>query len=162
MLKCNKNLKVIWVSWMHSTWNEECISHASGQAGVAMAPGMKGRKSQKRRRHKDEPPNLWTNFSNSCLAPELHVFGRCQHAPGGKQHPNSLKLVMQITWASQVAQQWSACLQCGRPGFNPWDASPGEGNDNPLQYSCLGNHMDRGAWWNTVHGATKSQTRLSD
>ena len=38
---------------------------------------------------------------------------------------------------------------------------PGEGNDNPLQYSCLGNVMDRGAWWVTVHGVTKSQTRLS-
>ena len=30
--------------------------------------------------------------------------------------------------------------------------SPGEGNDNPLQYSCLGNPMDRGVWWATVHG----------
>ena len=30
--------------------------------------------------------------------------------------------------------------------------SLGEGNGNPLQYSCLGNHMDRGAWWVTVHG----------
>ena len=29
--------------------------------------------------------------------------------------------------------------------------SPGEGNDNPLQYSCLGNPIDRGAWWATVH-----------
>ena len=33
--------------------------------------------------------------------------------------------------------------------------SPGEGNDNPLQYSCLGNPMDRGAWWATGHGVTK-------
>ena len=33
--------------------------------------------------------------------------------------------------------------------------SPGEGNDNPLQYSCLGNPMDRGAWWATVRGVTK-------
>ena len=40
--------------------------------------------------------------------------------------------------------------------------SPGEGNGNPLQYSCLENPMDRGAWWATVHGVTKSQTRLSD
>ena len=30
--------------------------------------------------------------------------------------------------------------------------SPGEGNGNPLQYSCLGNPMDRGAWWATIHG----------
>ena len=33
--------------------------------------------------------------------------------------------------------------------------SPGEGNGNPLQYSCLENSMDRGAWWTTVHGVTK-------
>ena len=40
--------------------------------------------------------------------------------------------------------------------------SPGEGNGNPLQYSCLENPMDGGAWWATVHGAAKSWTRLSD
>ena len=33
--------------------------------------------------------------------------------------------------------------------------SPGEGNGNPFQYSCLGNPMDRGTWWATVHGVTK-------
>ena len=33
--------------------------------------------------------------------------------------------------------------------------SPGKGNDNPLQYSCLGNPRDRGAWWATVHGVAK-------
>ena len=36
--------------------------------------------------------------------------------------------------------------------------SPGGGNGNPLQYSCLENPMDRGAWWATVHGVGKSQT----
>ena len=40
--------------------------------------------------------------------------------------------------------------------------SPGEGNGNPLQYSCLENPMDRGAWPATVHGVAKSQTRLSN
>ena len=33
--------------------------------------------------------------------------------------------------------------------------SPGEGNGNPLQYSCLGNPMDRGAWWASIHGVAK-------
>ena len=33
--------------------------------------------------------------------------------------------------------------------------SPGEGNGNPFHFSCLGNPMDRGAWWGTVHGVTK-------
>ena len=40
--------------------------------------------------------------------------------------------------------------------------SPGERNGKPVQYSCLGNPMDRGVWWATVHGVAKSQTRLSD
>ena len=38
----------------------------------------------------------------------------------------------------------------------------GEGNDTPLQYSCLENPMDREAWWAAVHGVTKSRTQLSD
>ena len=38
----------------------------------------------------------------------------------------------------------------------------GEGNGNPLQYSCLENPMDRGAWWATVHRVAKSQTQLRD
>ena len=38
----------------------------------------------------------------------------------------------------------------------------GEGNGTPLQYSCLENPMDGGAWWAAVHGVTKSRTRLSD
>ena len=40
--------------------------------------------------------------------------------------------------------------------------SPGEGEGNPLQYSCLKNPMDRGAWQAIVHGLAKSQTQLSD
>ena len=48
-------------------------------------------------------------------------------------------------------------------GSNPGlGRSPREGNGNPLQYSCLGNPMDRGAWWATVHGVAKSQIRLSN
>ena len=47
----------------------------------------------------------------------------------------------------------------GDPGSIPGlGRSSGEGNGNPLQYSCLGNPVDRGAWWVTVRGVTKSQT----
>ena len=62
----------------------------------------------------------------------------------------------------------STC-QCRRHGFDPWirkiptsGTSPGEGNGNPLQYSCLGNFMERVAWQATVHRVPKSRTRLSN
>ena len=56
----------------------------------------------------------------------------------------------------------SAC-NAKDPGLNPGlGRSPGEGNGDPLQYSCLENSMDGGAWQATVHGVTKSQTQLSD
>ena len=52
----------------------------------------------------------------------------------------------------------SAC-NVGDPGLIPGsERSSGEGNDNSLQYSCLENPMDRGAWWATVRGVTKSGT----
>ena len=55
----------------------------------------------------------------------------------------------------------SAC-NAGALGSIPGSGrSPGEGNGNPLQYSCLENPMDGGAWWATVHGVAKSLTRLS-
>ena len=51
----------------------------------------------------------------------------------------------------------------GDVGWIPgWGRSPGEGKGNPLQYSCLENPMDRGAWQATIHGVIKSWTQLSD
>ena len=51
----------------------------------------------------------------------------------------------------------------GDPGSIPGlERSPGEGNDNPLQCSCLGNPMDRAAWWAQVQRVTNSQTQLSN
>ena len=56
----------------------------------------------------------------------------------------------------------SACNP-GDPVLIPGSGrSPGEGNGNPFQYSCLENSMDVGAWWATVHGVAKSRTWLSD
>ena len=56
------------------------------------------------------------------------------------------------------------CLLCRRPRFNPrgWEDSPGEGNGNTPQYSCLGNSTDRGGWKVIVHRVAKSLTWLSD
>ena len=63
-------------------------------------------------------------------------------------------------WASLVAQRlkclpamWETWVQS-----LGWEDSPGEGNGNPLQYSCLKNPTDGGAWWAAVHGVTKSWT----
>ena len=56
----------------------------------------------------------------------------------------------------------SACSS-GDPGLIPGSGrSPGEGNGNPLQYSCLENSMDRGAWWATVHGSVKGSSKSKD
>ena len=56
----------------------------------------------------------------------------------------------------------SACNE-GDMGSIPGPGrSPGEGNSNPLQYSCLENPMDGGAWQATIRGVAKSRTRLSD
>ena len=56
----------------------------------------------------------------------------------------------------------SAC-QAGDADLIPGSGrSPGEENGNPLQYSCLGNLMDRGAWWASVHGVEKSWMRQND
>ena len=58
---------------------------------------------------------------------------------------------------------FTGCLAVNNPPANAEDAgsilglgrSPGKENGNPLQYSCLGNPMDREAWWATVHGVAK-------
>ena len=58
--------------------------------------------------------------------------------------------------------QVSAC-NAGDLGSIPrLGRSPGEGNGNTLQYSCLENPMDRGAWWATVHGVAKSQSDMTE
>ena len=76
-----------------------------------------------------------------------------------------------LLWALKHLQRTSLVVQmvkgsaynAGDLGSIPgWGRSPGEGNGNPLQSSCLENPMDGGAWWATVQGVPKSQTQLSD
>ena len=70
----------------------------------------------------------------------------------------------QMFWASLVAQtvqNLTAMIWAGNPHLIPGRGrSPGERNGYPLQYLCLENPMDRGAWWTTIHGVAKTQ--LSD
>ena len=79
--------------------------------------------------------------------------------------PSHLYLVTEQTFRTQMEVFFpqtkyvffSTDSNAGDPGQIPgWGRSLGEGNGNTLQYSCLGNLMDRGAWWATVHGASKS------
>ena len=71
----------------------------------------------------------------------------------------------------RIPGQLSLCKALGNYSFRscpptrlllPREQLPGEGNGNPLQYYCLENPMDGGAWWAVVHGIAKSPTRLSD
>ena len=74
------------------------------------------------------------------------------------------KLTSEHPGSSLVAQTVKAsAYNVGDPGLIPGlGRSPGEGNGTRLQYSCLENPMDGGAWWATVHEVAKSQTRLSN
>ena len=75
---------------------------------------------------------------------------------------NKLFLIRASLVAQMVKNLPANAGDTGNEGLIPGlGKSPGEGNGNPLQYSCLENPMDRGAWQATVHGVKKSRTRLS-
>ena len=74
-------------------------------------------------------------------------------------------LLLQSRWAAgfPACSDGKSICNAGDPALIPGlGRSPGEGNGNPQQYSCLENSMGRQAWWAIVHGVTKSQTQLSD
>ena len=75
-----------------------------------------------------------------------------------------MKTVWELDWGfpSSLDSKASAC-SVGDPASVPQlGRSPGVGNGNPLQYSCLENPIDRGAWQAAVYGVVKSHTQLSD
>ena len=82
------------------------------------------------------------------INPEYSLEGRC----------SSL-----LSWLNPVKNMLANAADTRDVGLIPGPGrSSREGNDNPLQYSCLENPMDRGAWWVTVHGVAKSWTQLSN
>ena len=83
-------------------------------------------------------------FTQACLMLKLWFSTSCYIASGGSAVTNS---------PANVGDMGSV------PGLG---ISPGGGNGNPLQYSCLENPMDRGAWQAIVHGVAQIRTRLSD
>ena len=85
----------------------------------------------------------------------------------GKKHCLRLwfesRLYMGFPCGPSGKESTCQCRRHKRCRFQPWaERSSGVGNGNPLQYSCLGNPMDRGAWWATVHGSKESWTWLSN
>ena len=83
--------------------------------------------------------------------------------PSTFQKGNNVAFLM--FWASLVAQTVKKLPAVWETWVYPWFRKIPWiflGTGNPLQYSCLENLMDGGAWWATVHGVAKSQTRLSD
>ena len=74
-------------------------------------------------------------------------------------------LIMSVSSLVWLSTKESACSAGDARDLDlilEWGRSPGEGNGNPFQYSCLENPMDRGAWQVRVHGVAKSPTQLSD
>ena len=107
------------------------------------------------------PNEHWVSWVSSlvlCLALEGTVLEAAVLA----------RFTVELQWANSC-QSFSGGSAVKNPPANTGDTgipgserSPGEGNGNPLQYSCLKNSMDRGVWWVTVQGVTKSQIQLSD
>ena len=69
-------------------------------------------------------------------------------------------LAWRIPWIEEpgIVSKESACSAGDLGSIPGWERSPGEGNGNPLQYSCLANPMDRRAWGATVHGEQELDT----
>ena len=112
--------------------------------------------------HKVHPLSLssegWWSFpacSVSLLLRHL-LASPASPAPCSCPHTHTLAGLSASSWDSQLVQWERNCLTSRRHGFDPGSGrSPGEGNDNPLQDSCLGNSTDRGTWRATAHGVTK-------
>ena len=77
--------------------------------------------------------------------------------PGWLQFTGSQRVGHDGETSLSLSFTWESACNAGRPRFSPGlGRSPGEGNGNPLQYSCLENPMDRGAWRAAVYGVVKS------
>ena len=108
-------------------------------------------------------PRQWMAHTSPLCCPRKNSRSfHPSHSPPTSTQLWPSRVILGIHGGSLVKNS-PAIQEMWRCGFNSESGrSPGEGNGNPLQYSCLENPMDRGAWRVTVHGVTKSQTRLSD
>ena len=99
---------------------------------------------------------IWSRVISHLLS-YTHTKKKCWDFPKGRNQEG----------ATQVTKQSKQIMSFGIREKKVWNLSSSPAgkwfrarNGSPLQYSCLENPMDRGAWWATVHGVTKSQTRL--
>ena len=89
------------------------------------------------------------------------VIGRARTRPSVSYFPISVFSLLRKVFLSDSVVK-SSPANAGHAGLIPrLGRSTGEGNDNPLWYSCLGNPTERGAWWATVYGVAQSWTQLS-
>ena len=78
-------------------------------------------------------------------------------------HSFGIQYADTLGFPSRADGKESPCCRCSRPGFDHWVRKiPGEGDGNTLQYCCLENPRNRGAWWATDHEVAKSWTWLGD
>ena len=117
---------------------------------------------------RDLPCHHWNGFRMTSIMPMWdYKLNKYVCSDSGLPIPGDTTILKfgQLTVPSDWAGKESACNVGGAgdaglfPGLERW---PGGGNDSPLQYSRLGNPMDRGAWWAKVQGILKNLTRPSD
>ena len=125
-----------------------CILEYSGSVAVAHGPSCLTRDQ--------------THVPCETISHRLRLEPMCWDSNSAKTQfglePTWLGLPSRV-WLVQVLVTWVRVPSKVLGGFQ---VARGEGNGNPLQYSCLKNSTDRGAWWTIVHGLTKSRTRLSN
>ena len=109
-----------------------------------------------------QTPALTCTFPCLCENTQLDISRSISLLPtlGASKYFLPTDLNLDFPGSTRGKEPVCQCRRHKRCGFDPWVRKiPGEGNGNPLQYSYLGNPMDRGAWWVPVHGIAKSCTQ---
>ena len=105
-------------------------------------------------------PSCWGFLDSSAGKESACSTGDPSSIPGSGRSPGEgIGYTLQYCWLSFPGgsdSKESACIAGDLGSIPGLGRSPGEGKSYPLPYSDLGNYMDRGAWWATVHGVTKS------
>ena len=102
---------------------------------------------------KAQPAKLWVLSLDLLRNLGKSVNLLCSHLLKCKDFPDASALENPSAWNAGDS---------GGMGSTPGSGRASGGNDSPVQYSCLENPMDRGAWWATVHGASENWTQLSN